>query len=225
MDTSDNPPLLTLLSSEVIAALKSVGHQLRFEDGQRIHARGDKRPGLSIILSGRVRFGVYGEDGGYIQAGLLSEGHCFGEVTLFVEKPRAYDADAFGETVILEIRKPKFESVAAAHPQVSNAMLVTLTGRIYEALEFADDLRSCSLEVRVAKQLMRMSVSGGFSGDVLPIRQTDLAYALGLSRVSVGKALIALQERNLVELGYGEIKISDQIELRRWAANGDRAES
>ena len=210
-----NKPLFPLLSEELRNALIEAGQVRRFSDGQMIHIHGDDRAGLSIILDGRVRFGLYGEDGAYIQAGILSEGHCFGEATLFAGIPRAYDADALGETEIVMISKDRFDQFLDATPGFAKALLVSLTSRLYESLEFADDLRTLSREARVGRYLDRALYSARFENDTIPIRQIDLAYALGLSRVSIGKALGNLQDRGVIALGYGEIRILDRDRLAR----------
>ncbi|MEM7766803.1 MAG: Crp/Fnr family transcriptional regulator [Pseudomonadota bacterium] len=185
----------------------AAGRTMTYSDGQFIHQRGEGSPGLSIILTGRVRFGIYSETGAYIQTGILDAGHCFGEATLFADTPRAYDADAFGETRIADISKPRFEALLKQAPSFANALLVSLTTRLYEALEIADDLRALSPEARILKLLQRLTHSGGFSETAIPIRQIDIAYALGLSRVSVGKALNALRRQGRIQLGYKEISL------------------
>ena len=220
MDSSRNQPLLSLLSDSLQRKLVAAGQTRRFDDGQTIHTRGSGRPGLSVIMSGRVRFGTFSEDGDFIHTGLLSEGHCFGEVTLFANMPRAYHADAVGETVMLAVCKKQFDKLFDDDPGFARAFLGALTNRLYEALDFADDLRRLTLEAKIAKQLFRVSRVGGFSADsIIPIRQIDLAYALGMSRVSIGKALEALQGRGVIELGYGEIKIIDAAGLKALIAN------
>lgn len=205
MEPIANQALLPLLSEDVRNTVINAGVTKRFQTEQVIHQRGDGMPGLSIILAGRVRFGIYTQRGAYIQTGVLGAGHCFGEATLFAKTPRAYDADALGETEICDISQARFEALVEQSPEISKALLVTLTTRLYEALEFADDLRALSAEDRIVKLLSRLSASGGFDDGVLPVRQTDIAYALGLSRVHVGAALKKLQERGVLKLGYREI--------------------
>ncbi|MEL6415129.1 MAG: Crp/Fnr family transcriptional regulator [Pseudomonadota bacterium] len=210
MEPIYNQPLWPLLSENVQDALIRAGQTKTYSDGQFIHQRGEGSPGLSVILSGRVRFGVYAEAGTYIQTSVLSAGHCFGEATLFASAPRAYDADALGDTKVIEISKPRFDALLEQSPMFANALLVSLTTRLYEALEFADDLRALSPEARILKLLRRFTQSGGFKENAIPVRQIDIAYALGLSRVSVGKALNALQKQGALNLGYGEITLIEQ---------------
>ena len=53
-------------------------------------------------------------------------------------------------------------------------------------------------------------------------RQEDLAYILGLPRVSIGKALKGLQQVGLIELHYGKIVMSDVALLTKWAKDKDQ---
>ncbi len=218
-----NRPLLALLSDTQVAELMSRGARLRFSPGQSIHLRGDEDPSLSIILAGRVRFGLYANDGEYIQAGVLGEGHYFGEATLFAQTARPYHADAIDETELLVIKKRALEKALTENPWLVGPLMVTLTTRLYETLEFTDDLRSNSLDVRIAKQLLRLYNTGGFRKNTVQIRQSDLAYGLGQSRVSIGKSLGRLRKLGLIALGYREISIPDLDALRDWTVRNDFA--
>ncbi len=199
--------LAHLLPAPLMRTLKASGRTTTYADGQFIHNRGNQEAGLSIILFGHVRFGIYDPAGSYTQASILGEGHCFGEATLFMDAPRAYDAESLGSTSLLTISAEMMKRLMADHADLSQALLRTLTHRLYAALDVADDLRTASKEDRVEKHLRRLIQMGGFDDNVLPIRQIDLAFALGLSRVSVGKALDTLQNRGVIRLGYGEIEI------------------
>lgn len=211
-----NQPLLPLLSASLQDALHEAGDERSFQDGQTIHTRGDDRPGLSIILKGLVRFGTVSKDGEYIQTSLLGAGHCFGEATLFAGMTRAYDADAVGETAILDIVRPRCEKLIEQYPEFSKALLVTITKRLYASLDIADDLRRLPLKAQVAKYLIRLAVISASPGKPVPVRQADIAFALGVSRVSVGKILDALQRSGYIALGYREITIVDGPGLVNW---------
>ena len=221
MDT--NQPLLSLLSDDLVEALLSRGVTMAYDRGQTIHQRGDTNRSLSIILSGRVRFGLYQRDGEYIQTAVLGWGHCFGEATLFADTPRAYHADAIDRTELLDLKKRVVEDLLAKEPALAGPLLVTLTSRLYESLEFADDLRSNSLEVRIAKQLLRLHMTGNFGGSTIQVRQSDLAFGPDQSRVSIGKALGRLKSAGLIELGYGEIGIRAMAARVDWTKEHDLA--
>ncbi|MEM7704761.1 MAG: Crp/Fnr family transcriptional regulator [Pseudomonadota bacterium] len=205
--------LLELIPPKLLPTVKAAGTTRPYADGQVIHTQQAASVGLSIILRGRVRFGLYAETGAFNLTGLLGCGHCFGEATLFADRRRAYHAEAFGETEVLAIGKRAFDALHDAHPPFARAVTVTVTQRLYEALDIADDLRRRGVEQQIAMLLLRIARTGGFDEDDLPLRQADIAFALGMSRVSIGKALDRLSQRDLIQLGYGKITMIDRQAL------------
>ncbi len=215
--TLGDQPIDALLPAETAARLRGVATRVGYPDGRLIHARGDDKPGFSIVANGAVRFVKRLADGGELTISVLGPGHSFGEATLFGGMARAYDAVAVGETAVDQISKVAFERLLGAEPALGRALLVATTRRLYAALGFLDDLRSLPLEARAAKLILGMTASAKRT-DRIECRQSDLAFTLGVSRVSVGKALGALQQLRLINLGYGEIGIPDRRALATWVA-------
>jgi CRP/FNR family transcriptional regulator, cyclic AMP receptor protein len=52
-------------------------------------------------------------------------------------------------------------------------------------------------------------------GTLLRITQQELGYLVGLSRQRVNEALHALQERGLIRIEYGGVRVLDLAALRR----------
>ena len=213
--TLGDQPVAALLPAGAALLLRKAATRMRYADGRLIHARGDEKPGFSLVASGAVRFVKRLADGGELTISVLGPGHSFGEATLFAGSRRAYDAIAIGETVVDQIPKAAMERLLKQEPEIARALLEATTRRLYAALGFLDDLRSLPLTVRTAKLIAGMSASAKDSRHI-ECRQSDLAFTLGVSRVSVGKALAALKEEGLVALGYGEIGVPDPAKLRNW---------
>jgi DNA-binding GntR family transcriptional regulator len=51
-------------------------------------------------------------------------------------------------------------------------------------------------------------------GEVLRITQQELAYLVGLSRQRVNEALAHLQERDVIRIEYGGLRVLDTAALR-----------
>jgi CRP-like cAMP-binding protein len=213
--TLGDPPLMDLLPERLQARLIEAGVQKRFPHGALIHGRGDKKPGLSIIRDGAVRFGKVTRGGGQTTVTLLGPGHTFGEATLFAGMDRAYDAVAVGDTTVAQIGKTKIERILDEEPALARIFLVAMTRRLYSALGFLDDLRTLPLTVRTAKLIANMTVSAKDRSKT-ECRQSDLAFTLGVSRVSIGKALGTLQREGLIELGYGYVVVPSAASLIDW---------
>ena len=96
-------------------------------------------------------------------------------------------------------------------------MLEATTQRLYSVLDFLDDVRRLPLKVRAAKLISGMARTSKRPG-MIEGNQSDLAFTLGVSRVSIGKALAALQQEGILALGYGYVFVPDLARLERWIA-------
>lgn len=212
-----SPALLDLLPNDTQKALRDQANRVRYEDGQLIHERGDTKPGLSIVHSGKVKFGNPGSDGSYVTTALFGEGHCFGEFTLFANLPRTHDAIAVGNTVIDQIDATSIDRLLVSEPELYRLMLVAVTRRLHAAVDFMDDMRRLPLKVRIAKLILTMSKTSDTLGEI-KLTQSDLAFSFGVSRVSIGQALSELQSENLIKTGYGNLHIPDSDRLALWVS-------
>lgn len=211
-------PLMEFASERLRRKIRTAATAVRYQDGAILHAHGEDKPGLSIVRSGAVRFGLMDADGTYIATSLLGTGHCFGEATLFAGRARTHDAIAVGDTVIEQIDKARFDRLLDREPDLARALLKATTRRLYSALDFMDDLRRLPLPVRTAKLVALMANSAKQDGSIA-CNQADLAFTLGVSRVSVGKALGDLQNAGILKLGYGKIDIPSRARLHEWIAD------
>lgn len=207
--------MLDALPDDLRSALQSAAIPMKYVDGQRIHERGDVKPGLSIVRDGAVRFGNVGRDGSYMVTAVLGSGQTFGEFTLFADLPRTHDAEAIGDTLVDQVTRRRFEKVMDEHPDLRRLLLASLASRLHQALEFIDDIRRLPLNLRVAKTLAVMTQASDGPARLL-VKQADLAETMGVSRVSMGKVLEELETIGLLERGYGAITIQDQQALHEW---------
>ncbi|MEZ7817935.1 MAG: Crp/Fnr family transcriptional regulator [Pseudomonadales bacterium] len=206
------PLLDDLLPRDVSKQLEGIAIRSRYEDAQLIQTRGDAKTGLSIVRKGAVRVGNLGNDGSYLNTSVLKQGQTFGEFTLFAGLPRTHEVIAMGPTTVDEISGDKFMKLFDSEPRLAKALLTISMVRTHALLEFIDDLRRLPLPVHVGKVIYAAAVETL----VLNIRQEELAFTFGVSRVSVGKVLKSLATLGLIRLGYGKIHIVNKIEFRRW---------
>ena len=211
----DAPALMDLMSAELKVRIQALAVTVRYEPEQLIHSRGDKKPGVSIVRTGAVRVGTVGADGSFHTISVLGPGQCFGEQTLFANLPRTHDVSAVGKTEIDQIPGAAFLKLFDEDPALARALLVNSLTRSHVLLERLDDMRRLSLPVRTAKYLVSLLMSSPDPSEVV-CTQTELADALGVSRVSLGKALGKLERLGLIKSGYGAIGIPSKEKLSAW---------
>ena len=202
------PPLLR-------ASLLSNSRRAKFKDGQRIHSRGDRKPSLSIIESGTVRFSNLGRDGERITTATLLAGEAFGEFTLFTDMPRMHDADAAEDTIIAVIPQRRFETLLSTEPNLRKFIISFLAQRLLFSLELLEDERRLPLAMKLAKLLVRLTAHSTRL-HTIATTQVELAEELGVSRVAMGTALKKLKSNGHVKVGYGQIEIVERELLERW---------
>lgn len=209
------PRLADLLEAPLMAQILATGRDVHYADGQLVYRRGDLAPGISILKSGRVVAQIIGTDGSVLTNSTLSPGQCFGEFTLFAGLPRTHDISAVGATVLTQINGRRFLALFDREPRIARALLTISLYRNFGLVEFMDDLRRLPLIVRIAKILVS-SVPQHMRSEMIAFRQDELAFTLGVSRVSVGKALKRLERDGHVHLGYGRVELPDVPRFRAW---------
>lgn len=205
--------LADLLPDNVMSRLLKAGSVMSYEDGQIIQERGDDWRGLSIVRSGLAVAGNYGDDGSFLASALLRTGECYGEVTLFLDSDRTHGLWAQGRTEIIHIDEARFIELFETEPEISKALLKLTLLRNQELLEYMDTQRRLSVVARVARLLFSAADTAS-NEDVIECRHEDISVMIGVSRVSIGKALKKLEDDELIELAYGSITIPDLGKLR-----------
>lgn len=213
-----SPRLGDLLDARVVKRLQAISTNVAYADGQLIHSRGDDKPGVSIVRDGAVHVGSYGQDGSFVTTSVFGPGQCFGEHTIFAGLPRTHDVFAVGPTRVDQINGADFLAVFNEEPMLGRALLIVSQVRTHILVEQLDDMRRLPLKVRAAKFLLGAPREAKAGAVLVVTRQSDMAFALGVSRVSMGKVLKSLHDAGLVSLGYGRILLPDVARLETWVA-------
>lgn len=205
------------MPAEMRAAVEAAGTLIRYRDGVTIQQRGDRKPGLSIVVEGAVKMSATDSEGERSTYIVHGPGNVFGEMTLFLDIPRTLDAVAVVDTAIREVSRAGFTQLLDAQPALRDHLLASLARQLSLAIERLDDHRRLPIAVRLAKTLLGMAEPGG-EGHVARGSQSGLAEAIATSRVTTGKALAELAEAGLIETGYRAVIIPDIAMLRDWIA-------
>ena len=203
------------MPADLRVAVEAAGTLLRFADGATIQQRGERKPGLSIVAAGAVRLSATDAEGERSSYIVLRPGDCFGEMTLFLDIPRTLDATAIGDTRIREVPRDRFFRLIDERPALRDHLLVGLARQLSQTLQLLDDQRRLPATVRLAKALAGLAEVEG-DHHVVRASQSDLADMIATSRVTAGKALLALRDLGLAETGYGHVVLPDIEQIKNW---------
>ena len=204
--------LFSALDSGLQAHLIRISREREFADGQIIQQRGDAADGFWLIEQGAVRVGQFLPDGEFRAVALLGPGDSYGELAVFSGKPRIVDAISRGESRLRLIAARPFLDALGNYPASSRALLGALSEQLQDTLSILAGLRRGTNPERLAGLLATMAgEEPGPAG--VTITQQELADLLGVTRATANAALRELQQRRLVERGYGTIRIPDRDAL------------
>ena len=101
-----------------------------FGDNEVMIREGDTRNEMYKIISGKAALYLhFGEENEYF-IGVLSEGKCFGDVSLLAGKPSPYTVVAVGEVMIMRIQAEQFEGFVRDNAKNAVDIMKNMASRI-----------------------------------------------------------------------------------------------
>ncbi|MBX7533801.1 Crp/Fnr family transcriptional regulator [Qipengyuania sp. 1XM1-15A] len=208
--------LFSALDPALQAHLVRTSRERAFADDQIIQQRGDPADGFWLIEEGAVRVGQFLPDGEFRAVALLGAGDSYGELAVFSGKPRIVDAVSRGESRLRLIAAKPFLEALGNYPASTRALLGALSEQLQDTLSIVAGLRHGTNPARLAGILATMAGEEGGTASIT-ITQQELADLLGVTRATANAALKELQQRGLVERGYGSVRVPDRDRLARFA--------
>lgn len=205
LDALGKAPMFGTLDA---AGRDAVAQELRetvFESGQAIFSRGDPGNEMYLVARGRVRLSVLTNDGRELSFAHVEPPSIFGELAVFDGRPRSADATAVNKVVALSLSKAAFTRLLRQKPEVGEAAIRFLSGRLRDADEQLEAIALHPIEARLARFFLaaaRQKDPEAKSGKVnvsLPISQSELALLVGASRPKVNAALALLESEGAIE--------------------------
>lgn len=167
-----------------------------------------------IVLEGSVRVQIVAESGREIVLYRVTAGESCVLTTSCLLKHEPYSAEAVCESAVTAVALPAplFHDLLGASPAFRNAVLESYASRVTDLIMTFEELAFRRLDRRLAEVLLARAVDGAVAAT-----HHDLAVEIGSAREVVSRALKALQQEGMVELGRGMIQINAPEKLARLA--------
>ena len=159
-------------------------HQL--VPGDTVFREGEVGNSMYIVASGRVSILLGGVDpSSRVTVASIEAGTCFGELSLFDNRPRSATAEVTRDTVLLELGQESFVRCLAQRPHVAMGILRTMSGRLRgtneilreRAAQYATKMgeRNASLADRLADTVSAFNGSWTF---IILLSTATVAWAI-----------------------------------------------
>ncbi|MFA7587202.1 MAG: Crp/Fnr family transcriptional regulator [Novosphingobium sp.] len=210
----DIPFLDKLLTQTDLEFLRGLAVRRSFSDGEMIQDRGDADPVLALVVRGKVKLVTPLADGREIFTTVINPGQNYGDIALMTgQVKRVHRAIAVGDTEV-DIVAGATVGALLDRPSIVTALYKVASARLGLLMALLDDMRAHPPEVRLARVLLLMQ--GNERGGRIDFGQEDVANLLGVSTVTLAKALKMLKKEGLIATGYRQISIPDGTRLMHW---------
>ncbi len=192
--------------------------------GEALFRKGDEGTSLYIVKSGSVKIVLPSHMGDEVAAAILSEGDCFGELSLLDGMPRSADVVALEASELLALKQTDFLGFLKGNEAAIQAILSYLSLRLRKTDDLLEDAYFLNISTRLARRLVELSGKYGRQDEEgkpsqidLRLTQKDLASIVGATRESINKELRILREKGLVDTDGNTLRILNPERLRKRA--------
>jgi CRP/FNR family transcriptional regulator, cyclic AMP receptor protein len=210
-------PLFSELSDDAITSLGHLAARRRYPRDTVVFFENEEGDCLFMILEGRIKVTILGDDGREIILTMLGPGDLFGEMALLDNEPRSATAIAVEESELLLLQRSDFQAVVGENPGISVALIKVLTARLRRANHQIQTLALLDVYGRVARVILDMAREEGRrlkDGRIAFRRAThqEIANRIGTTRETVTRMLKDLERQGLVRVEGREIILQPDFE-------------
>jgi len=210
-------PLFSELSDDAITSLSRLAARRRYPRDTVVFFENEEGDCLFMILEGRIKVTILGDDGREIILTMLGPGDLFGEMALLDNEPRSATAIAVEESELLLLQRSDFQAVVGENPGISIALIKVLTARLRRANQQISTLALLDVYGRVARVILDMAREEGRrlkDGRIAFRRAThqEIANRIGTTRETVTRMLKDLERQGLVRIEGREIVLQQDFE-------------
>jgi CRP-like cAMP-binding protein len=187
----------------------------------------ERQPEFVYVLeSGLVRIFRLSADGGEVQFGHVLPGEIFGELELFVDRPRESFAQAVERSTAWRITRENFLLVLKSSPAVMFEVSRQMGGRFKKIEGRVEDFVFRSARSRMARILLQLADEFTLPAERgtsigLPLTQSELAVMIGVTRQTANACLLELREEGALDYQGQRFTLIDRDRLESIAGERD----
>jgi len=208
-----NVDLFNNVSEEELTRLSSIMSEQDVRKDGIVVSRDEVGNSMFLILKGRMKVVIQGDNGREVILTILKAGEFFGEMALLDELPRSASGVAAEDAKLLVLHRAQFAEHIAKSPTTALNVMSELSRRLRRADEIISNLALLDVYSRVAHIMIDLAKRDGQEVEEgILIRekptQQDIASMIGTSRETVSRVLSEFQRRGFVEMRGREILLS-----------------
>lgn len=210
-------PIFSELTEADFSSLAKVANRRRYPKDAVVFFENEQGDFFFMILEGRIKVTILGDDGREVILTLLGSGDFFGEMALLDNEPRSATAIAVEDTELLSLHRHDFQSVLTDNRSITSGLIKVLTARLRRANHQISTLALLDVYGRVARVIVDMAREEGRrlkDGRIAFRRAThqEIANRIGTTRETVTRMLKDLERQGMIHIEGREIIVQPDFE-------------
>jgi CRP-like cAMP-binding protein len=210
-------PIFSELTEVDFASLAKVANRRRYPKDSVVFFENEQGDFFFMILEGRIKVTILGDDGREVILSLLGSGDFFGEMALLDNEPRSATAIAVEDSELLSLHRNDFQSVLSDNRSIMVGLIKVLTARLRRANHQISTLALLDVYGRVARVIVDMAREEGRrlkDGRIAFRRAThqEIANRIGTTRETVTRMLKDLERQGMIHIEGREIIVQPDFE-------------
>jgi CRP/FNR family transcriptional regulator/CRP/FNR family cyclic AMP-dependent transcriptional regulator len=210
-------PIFSELTDQDITSLARHAIRRRYPKDAVIFFENEEGDFFFMILEGRIKVTILGDDGREVILSMLGQGDFFGEMALLDNEPRSATAIAVEESELLSLHRNDFQAVLSDNRSIMGALIRILTARLRRANHQISTLALLDVYGRVARVIVDTARDEGKrlkDGRIAFRRAThqEIANRIGTTRETVTRMLKDLERQGMIHIEGREIIVQPDFE-------------
>ena len=210
-------PIFSELSEADFSSLAKVANRRRYPKDSVVFFENEQGDFFFMILEGRIKVTILGDDGREVILSLLGSGDFFGEMALLDNEPRSATAIAVEDCELLSLHRNDFQNVLTDNRSIMVGLIKVLTARLRRANHQISTLALLDVYGRVARVIVDMAREEGRrlkDGRIAFRRAThqEIANRIGTTRETVTRMLKDLERQGMIHIEGREIIVQPDFE-------------
>lgn len=173
-----------------------------------IFHEGDQPRFYYQIVKGTIELGSYHVGGKESLQNILTDGQCFGEPLLFINKPYPFNATTSSECTVLKLPKTNFLLLLANHPEATEYILKCLSDKMYYQNMILFNMASTDPCIKI-KSVMEYYKNYNLKklpySYKVPFTRKQLGNLIGLCTETVIRNVKKMERKKILKIENGKI--------------------
>ncbi len=180
---------------------------------EALYLQGDPANGIHAVLDGGVKITVPADDGQEFVVHQEGRGFWIGDLALFATAHRLVSVVATRPTETLFFPASRLERMVQEAPDYVRDFYALTHENMQKTLRIVANLAVTGTEKRLVLRLLHLDEVASDDQGWIPVSQEELAAMIAVSPPTLHRALHRLISLDLIEGGYGRLRLKDRRAL------------